>query len=345
MKKSFKILSLALSLTIGVAATAGLAISAAAMDGAAPADNMPAPLAQSATPAPAAETKAAATVYLVPGVGNSLAGTPLTAEETAALHMEGEVFKAGAAGSQLPTPTTTKTDRTGAAFAFNGWWTVVDATVTYFETVPAVEETTYLYADFRAALSQPSDPIAPPAGSETAAPEHYMLVTRAATGKQEMIPLHVSGTEVSNAVQAGYGKPVQWYNEWFVMEPGDTVSYWFTGVYGSKPMYGPRPRHTPQSCDILLNSSGEYGTTGLYMEYLNDDYDIHNVIPGVAAGPGEKRREFYQANACDEAPTLSYTGPMATQAYVFRIYIQFYDEGGHMTLYMENLSLKLGVKA
>ena len=57
------------------------------------------------------------------------------------------------------------------------------------------------------------------------------------------------------------------------------------------------------------------------------------------------RREFYQANARDEAPTLSYTGPMATQAYVFRIYIQFYDEGGHMTLYMENLSLKLGVKA
>ncbi len=338
MKKSTKILSLLLGLSLAVGTTVGMTMATAS-----PAPDAPAaPAASGASVSPIAESRAAAQVYLVPGVGNSLNGTPLTAEETAALNMEGEVFKAGAAGTALPTPTTTKTDRTNQPFVFNGWWTIVDATVTYFETVPAVEENTYLYADFRAALSQHKDPIAPSGGAGTSTPEHYMLVTRAATGKQEMIPLHVSGTEVSNAVQAGYGKPVQWYNEWFVMEPGDTVSYWFSGVYGAQPMYGPRPRHTPVSCDILLNASGQYGQTGQYMQYVNDDYDANDTDH---SSRGHQNRYFFNANDADEPPTLSYTGPMATQPYVFRIYIQFYDEGGHMTLYMENLSLKLGVKA
>ncbi len=336
MKKSLKILSLMLGLSFAVGTTVGITVMASAAP-----EQTAAPTASETNASPAAETKAAAQVYLVPGVGNSLSGTPLTAEDTAALHMEGEVFKAGAVGSQLPTPTTTKTDRNNQPFVFNGWWTITDATVTYYTTVPEVEETTYLYADFRASLSQHKDPVAP-SGGGAASLEHYMLVTRAATGKEEKIPLHVSGTEVSNAVHAGYDKPVQWYNEWFVMEPGDTVSYWFSGVYGAQPMYGPRPRHTPVSCDILLNASGQYGQTGQYMQYVNDDYDANDTDH---SSRGHQNRYFFNANDADEPPTLSYTGPMATQPYVFRIYIQFYDEGGHMTLYMENLSLKLGVKA
>ena len=126
MKKSLKILSLALSATLAIGMTTGLAFTASALGG------------NEAVPAPVAETKAQAQVYLVPGEGNSLEGTPLSAEETAALHMEGSVYKAGAAGTQLPTPTTTKTDKNNTPFTFNGWWTVVDATVTYFETVPEV---------------------------------------------------------------------------------------------------------------------------------------------------------------------------------------------------------------
>ena len=332
MKKSLKILSLILGLSIAVGATAGMTAVASAESGV-----DAAPAAPQASVATIAETKAAAQVYLVPGEGNSLEGTPLTAEETAALHMEGKVYKAGAAGSALPTPTTTKTDRTGASFAFNGWWYIKDATVTYVDVVPAEDEITYLYADFRAALSQHSDPVAPAGDTATSTPEHYMRVVRAETGEVELIPLHVSGTDVSNAVHAKYTGPVQWYNEWFVLYPGDVVSYWFTGIYGSTPMYGPRPRHTPQSCDILLNSSGQYGTTGQYMQFYNDD--------AALLDDAQQSRKYFTANSLGEAPALSYTGPMATQAYVFRIYIQFYDEGGHMTLYMENLSLKLGVKA
>ncbi len=328
MKKSLKILSLTLALSLTVGVTAGMTVMASAS----PAPDKTSP---AASPAPVAET--AAQVYLVPGVGNSLSGTPLTAEETAALHMEGEVFKAGEAGSGLPTPTTTKTDRTNNPFVFNGWWTIVDATVTYFETVPAVTETTYLYADFRASLSQHSDPVAPAGGTATSTPENYMRVVRAETGEVELIPLRVSGTDVSNAEKAGHSGPVQWYNEWFVLQPGDVVSYWFSGLYGSTPMYGPRPRHTPQSCDILLNASGQYGQTGQYMQFYNDDATLLDDY--------NQSRKYFTANSRGEAPALSYTGPMATQAYIFRIYIQFYDEGGHMTLYMENLSLKLGVEA
>lgn len=344
MKKSLKILSFTLATALAAGTTFGLSVTAFA-DGGGAAGTVPAeqtaPSEQTASVA-AAETKGAAQVYLVPGEGNSLEGTKLAEDELSALHMEGDVYRAGATGTQLPTPATTKTDRTGASFVFNGWWTIVDASVTYYTTVPEVEENTYLYADFRAALSQPQGPVNPSNSAGTSTPQHYMLVTRAATGKQEMIPLHVSGTEVSNAVQAGYGKPVQWYNEWFVMEPGDTVSYWFSGVYGTQPMYGPRPRHTPVSCDILLNASGQYGQTGSYMQYVNDDYDANDE---THSGRGHQSRYFFNANAADEPPTLSYTGPLATQPYIFRIYIQFYDEGGHMTLYMENLSLKLGVEA
>lgn len=343
MKHSLKLLSLTLALTLSIGAPAGIALSVSAQN---------APNAQNEQNAPmsrysgdiAAAAESAGQVYLVPGEGNTLEGTPLTAEEASALHMEeGEkVYAAGAAGSVLPTPATTKTDSLGAGYVFNGWWTIMNAEVTYCETVPAVEETTFLYADFRAPLSQKRDPVAPSGGTGGSTPENYMRVTRAATGEVELIPLYVSGTEVSNAEHAGHSGPVQWYNEWFVMEPGDTVSYWFSHLYGAQPMYGPRPRHTPTSCDILLNSSGEYGKTGMYMEYVNDDYDANEKNH---SGPGHTSHQFYNANAADEPPTLSYTGELATQPYIFRIYIQFYDQGGHMTLFMDNLSLKLGVEA
>ena len=118
MKKSLKILSLMLCLSLAAGMTAGMTAVASAESGVPDA----APAAPQASVATIAETKAAPQVYLVPGEGNSLEGTPLTAEETKKLNMEGAVYKAGAAGSALPTPTTTKTDRTGAPFAFNGWW-------------------------------------------------------------------------------------------------------------------------------------------------------------------------------------------------------------------------------
>ncbi len=317
MKKSLKILSLALSLSLAVGTTTGLAFTASAISGG-----------DEAVPAPVAETKAEAQVYLVPGEGNSLEGTPLTADETAALHMEGSVYKAGAAGTQLPTPTTTKKDKNNTPFTFNGWWTVVDATVTYFTTVPEVEETTYLYADFRAALSQHQEPVAPSAGGGQVSYANYMKVTRAETDTVEYIPLYVSGSDVPNAVQAGYGKPVQWYNEWFTLAPGDLISFYVSGVYGSQPVAAPRRAGGMNQCALTMESSGQYGMTAMYLQPVNGDYGTTT---------------FFDAYSKNEAPVMSYTGSYAKREHTFRCYIKFYNEGGTMTLYMENMDAKLGL--
>ena len=323
-----KLLSVIMAAVLTATCATGLAVTASVM-----ADDSSAPAAVSET----------ASVYLVPGSYvdyqgdgekhmNAIAGaTKLSEAEVSALHMEGDIYKAGAAGTALPEATTTQKDRTGTLYTFNGWWTIVDAEVTYFTEVPAVEETTYLYADFRAALSQSRDPINPDAGAETTLPRHYMKVTRAETGKVEYIPLLVSGTDVANAVQAGYGGPVQFYNEWFTLEPGDLVSYYFTGVYGATATAAPRPGGSPRMCAITMESSGAYGATAAYMVSVNPDAPRSNV--------------FFNCYTKNEAPVLSYTGAAATKAYIFRCYIKFYDQGGTMTLYMENLSLKMGVEA
>ncbi len=321
MKKSLKILSMALSATLIVGMTAGLAFTASATGG----GNETA--LQEAV-APIAETKAAPQVYLVPGEGNSLEGTPLTAEETKKLNMEGAVYKAGATGSQLPTPTTTKKDKSNTPFTFNGWWTIVDATVTYFTAVPEVEEDTYLYADFRAALSQHREPVAPSAGSGQVTYSNYMKITRAETDTIEYVPLYVSGSDVPNAVQAGLGKPVQWYNEWFTLAPGDLISFYVSGVYGGQPVAAPRVAGGMNQCQMTLESSGQYGKTAMYLQPVNGDYGSTT---------------FFDAYAKNEAPVMSYTGEYAKREHAFRCYIKFYNEGGTMTLYMENMDAKLGI--
>ncbi len=317
MKRSMKIFALALSLTLAAGMTTGIALTASAADGE-----------KRDVPAPIAETKAEAQVYLVPGEGNSLEGTKLTAGELSALHLEGDVYKAGAVGSQLPTPTTTKKDKSNNPFTFNGWWTIVDATVTYYTTVPAVEEDTYLYADFRAALSQHRDPVAPSASGGQVSYANYMKVTRAETDTIEYIPLYVSGSDVPNAVQAGYGKPVQWYNEWFTLAPGDLISFYVSGVYGSQPVAAPRVAGGMNQCQLTMESSGQYGMTAMYLQPVNGDYGTTT---------------FFDAYSKNEAPVMSYTGSYAKREHTFRCYIKFYNEGGTMTLYMENMDAKLGL--
>ncbi len=317
MKKSMKILSIALSLTLAAGMTTGIALTASAAGGK-----------KSDVPAPIAETKAAGQVYLVPGEGNTLEGTKLSESELSALHLEGDVYKAGAVGTQLPTPTTTKKDKSNNPFTFNGWWTVVDATVTYFTTVPEVEETTYLYADFRAALSQHQDPVAPSAGSGQVSYANYMKVTRAETDTVEYIPLYVSGSDVPNAVHGGYSGPVQWYNEWFTLAPGDLISFYISGVYGGQPIAAPRVAGGMNQCQLTMESSGQYGKTAQYLQPVNGDYGSTT---------------FFDAYAKNEAPVMAYTGPYAKREHAFRCYIKFYNEGGTMTLYMENMDAKLGI--
>ena len=131
-------------------------------------------------------------IYLVPGT-YSADGTK--AENTVAsgadkldkaacdkINTENAYLCTLAEGEELPAPASTRTDKQGNPYAFNGWWSIVDATVTYFEKVPAASETMFLYADWRADLSQRKDPVAPDEG-DVVLPKHYMSIKRAATEK------------------------------------------------------------------------------------------------------------------------------------------------------------------
>lgn len=249
-----------------------------------------------------AATETQAAVYLVPGEGGSVANAAkLSDGERQALFLETDAYLAGNAGAALPAATTTRTGADGAVLAFNGWWTIVDATVTYYETVPEVKEPTFLYADFRADLSQRKDPVNPPADAEVAV-EHYLKIHRAATDKDEIVGLFVSATDVPNAVQAGYGGPVQFYNEWFELAPGDTMEVYVSGVYA--PAAG-GPKIAPQERNFKLGVDLEYNSVNRTGDYLTQD--------------GVVTRYRCKASA----------------THIYRIYIKFYDAGGWMTIYME----------
>ena len=268
--------------------------------------------AATATSVFAATSKATASdsvqVYLMPGsyyaqgekVYNTVTGmTALTETERDALHLEGNVYKAGEKGDALPNAVTGQEGRT-----FNGWWYIKDALVTYTEVVPDVKATTYLYADFRADLSQPKDPVAP-SGTNTDA-ENYMEIYRASTGKRERAALFVSGTDVPNAVgRETYGGPVQFYNEWFTLAPGDIMTCYISGVYGdisSGAMRAPQSRNG--KLEVQLESNANVNHTVSWLEKQADSGSYSFRCKADAQHP-------------------------------YRIYIKFYDAGGTMTIYME----------
>lgn len=264
-----------------------------------------APTVQTAVP----QSSESGQVYLVPGEGGSVSGaTKLTDSERAALFLETDGYYAGNTGETLPAAITTRTAKDGGELTFNGWWGIVDATVTYFTEVPAVTETFYLYADFRADLSQPMEPVKPTNDVEVLA--NYIEITRGATGKTETIGLYVSATEVPNAVgSTHYGGPVQFYNEWFELSPGDSFKVFVSCVFSS-PAAGAQqcPRRANNAYSVQLESSGT-NSTG-------------NIITATHATESFKLEERYFI--CK-----------ASAVHNYRMYIKFYDAGGTMTVYMQ----------
>ncbi len=253
-----KLLSIAMATALFAGCTAGIALSVTAED------------APAATPA--------AQVYLIPGSWydaaaketkyNTVEGaTALSAKEKGELHLEAEpnVYKAGAVGEQLPTPVTEKTDKEGEPFVFQGWWYIVNASVTYTDVVPETEQPLYLYADFRAALSQRHEPAAPTeqvGGGE----KNFMLVTHE-DDTQEVIPLLVSGTDAWAVDDMGYGTPVQFFNEYFTLRKNDRIKVYLTNVDPEngdakpvaypKPLVGPTYKYFPNA----LEASGSNRTS------------------------------------------------------------------------------------
>ncbi len=256
-----------------------------------------------------------AKLYLVPGeyAAVETGATKLTDEQCKEIFTPNAYLCEVGAGEKLPVATT---EREG--YTFNGWWGIEDATVTYYETVPSIEKTTFLYADFRTALSQPRDPIVPDEGAVQEY-EHYMEITRAVTGEKERIPLFVSGTDVPNAEQAGYGGPVQFYNEWFLLQPGDEMRVYVSNVYGSEAALAPQMRNTQRKVTL---EAGTTNSTGNWLKCGTDSDDPEFSGDYALSIHGE--------------PRMNYVGKRATEEHHFRIYIKFYDNGGTMTVYMES---------
>lgn len=256
-------------------------------------------------PAPVQEN-----LYFVPGtymsdgvkVENTLSdgATKLSAEACAEMNTENVYQCTLPAGANLPVPTSQRKDKDDNLYTFNGWWAIVNATVTYYKTVPTVTETTYFYADWRADLSQRKDPIVPDE-STTVQPLHYMSILRAKTGEEEKVVLRVSGTDVS-AEDLGYGRPVQLYNGWFELNPGDIITVYTAGL-GDSAEAQIAPLDTAGR-GITLENNGE--GTNITANYLT-------------------------ASTTDA--TMMYRKSLKKRH--FRIYIKFQSAGAKMLVYME----------
>ena len=310
MKKSYKFLSLTIASALALGVSGAAAIAETTGGGAAP------------------ETPAEAKIYLVPGsyiadgetAYNTVptGATKLDAAGCDAVNTANAYLCTVAAGGELPAAATERED-----YSFNGWWGIEDATVTYYDKVPDAKRDMFLYADFRAELSQRKDPIIPDGDGEREY-AHYMEIKRAATGKTVRIPLYVSGTDVPNAVQAGYGGPVQFYNEWFLLTEGDEIKYYISNVYGKTPTLSPQNVVGTRKVTLEISGAGNPDrSTPQSIKML-----VNGEIPDFAF-PGDYSNPLYGE------PTARC---IRKGSNYFRIYIKFYDNGGTMTIYMERMA-------
>lgn len=256
------------------------------------------------------------TVYLVPGTylsgGETVVNTldsgarKLTDEQCGEINTENTYLCTKSKGSSLPRPSSMRTDAEGNAFEFNGWWTIVDATVTYYSTVPKVAETEtlFLYADWRAPLSQPQDPIIPDIG-EVTEPDHYMVIKHA-DNTEDKITLRKSWADTASAETLGYKYPVELTTQAFTLTQGDKIYVYTTGLSDDKEAQI-APIH-PNGCTIELSASGDKS---------NDTADYLD-----AYAPTTFRGDPYLTYKLEEAG-------------LYNIYIKFFTGGTNMSVYLE----------
>ena len=259
--------------------------------------------------APAAEQ---GNVYLVPGVykqngknvvNNVTSGAKkLTKAECDAIFTENAYLCTLPAGSDLPTPTSKRVDAKGNAFAFNGWWSIVDATVTYFDKVPQTTEDFFLYADWRADLSQRKDPISP---EDQAAAKHYLTITHT-DGSVDKLTLRPSRTDMfPTAEQLGYGYATELSGS-LTLQPGDVIKVYTVGLTNDVEAKC-APVSTSGSRTIILDSSSEQNN--------NTASFLSKTAPA-----------YYKSDCY-----MTYIG---TTTRTFNIYIKFYSGGAQMNVYM-----------
>ena len=258
-------------------------------------------------------------LYFVPGtyvsdgqkIENTIASgaTKLSDEDCAKLFTENVYRCALAAGEDLPVPVSSRTDAEGNAYSFNGWWAIVNATVTYFDSVPTVTETTFLYADWRADLSQRKDPVTPD-GYVEVEPNHYMEITRKETGEKEKITLRSTPSDQVTET-LGYPYSAELYAQGFDLNPGDTFIVYTTGLTNDE--------------DAVKSPV--------------EDKDRRRYINLETSGDGANRTGDYLS-----APDLTNFRTTATLTYIaeesgtFNIYIKYFAGGSIMAVYMEPMA-------
>lgn len=256
-------------------------------------------------------------LYFVPGtyVSNgekveneiSSGATKLSEEVCASMNTENVYRCALGAGQALPVPTSARVDKDGVPYTFNGWWSIVNATVTYYDKVPTVTTTTFLYADWRADLSQCKDPIIPDAGV-VVEPNHYMSVVRAESGETERITLRKAFTNMMNAETLGYLYPVELVAEGFELCPGDVITVYTTGLKDSEEAVISPVLDSSRKRSINLESSG----------------DGSNVTA-----------DYLQAADLSSYATRPTVTCIAEEVGYYNIYIKYFSGGSIMAVYME----------
>lgn len=255
-------------------------------------------------------------LYLVPGTyisgGTKHENAISSGAQKLSKEQCGEIFTENAylctlsVGSALPEPSSEREDKDGNAYSFNGWWTIVDATVTYFDKVPALSETTFLYADWRADLSQRMDPVMPEPGL-VVEPNHYMLIN-ADTENEQKIKLGHKGTEMSSAIDLGYGYATELYVMQLSLKAGDTIQIYTTGL--------DKDKEGPQMAPIL-------GSDNSRVVYLDYNVEKGNYTSDyLSKTDGTKRTP----------PSITVNEGVDQK---FNVYIKFFDGGSLMWIYLE----------
>ena len=261
-------------------------------------------------------------LYLVPGTyksdGSKKLNTitssgvkKLTDEECEEIFTENAYVCTKAEGEKLPTPRSTRRDKDGNAYAFNGWWAIVDGTVTYYETVPKAGEQTFLYADWRADLSQRKDPVIPEEG-EKVEPNHYIILKHA-DGTEEKVTLIRGFTNLSNAETLGYSYPAEIKVEGLDLKPGDSFTVYTTGLVKDSDKAELSPiGGSNLMWSIDLEASGEkINDTKTYLSAASTAY--YTVDPVISY--------IYETSG------------------TYNLYIKYFSGGSKMAVYMEPMGL------
>ena len=236
----------------------------------------------------------------------------LTDVECNEIYNENAYICSRAKGEKLPKPKSTRKDKDGNDYSFNGWWAIVDATVTYFDVVPDVTESIYLYADWRADLSQRKDPVKPEEGDKVE-PNHYMVLKHA-DNTEERITLLRGFTNLSTAETLGYAFAAELKVEGLELKPGDSFMVYTTGLVkdSDKAELSPIGGAIDQMWSIDLEKSSEKE---------NDTADYLSA----------ETRAYYTVD-----PVITYV--CETEG-VYNLYIKYFSKGSKMAVYMEPMGL------